>query len=98
MDLFYFVLTAYGLTQLLCYAKIFVKIRPTGYFWSCPMCIGFWAGVFLCGVNPFTELFTFELTVLNFLICGWISSGTSYILNMIVGDCGININHEKGGD
>jgi len=62
------------------------------------MCIGFWVGVFLCGINPFTELFTYELTVINFLICGWISSGTSYILNMIFGDCGFNIHHQKGGD
>ena len=31
MDLIYFILTAYGLTQLLCYGKIFGKIRPEGY-------------------------------------------------------------------
>jgi len=98
MGLPYFILAAYGLTQLLCYGKIFGKIRPDGYFWTCPMCIGFWVGVFLCGVNPLTELFTYELTPVNFLICGWISSGTSYILNIVFSDCGIKINHKEGGD
>lgn len=95
MSLLYFVLSAYGLTQLLCYAKIFDKIRPKGYFWSCPMCMGFWVGVFLCGISPLTELFTYELTVASFLICGWVSSGTSYILNVVFGDDGINLKERR---
>jgi hypothetical protein len=96
VNLFYFILSSYGLTQLLCYAKLFDKIRPTGYFWRCPMCVGFWVGVFLCGISPLTELLTYELTFVNLLICGWISSGTSYILNMMIGDEGINLH--KGGE
>jgi hypothetical protein len=96
VSLLYFVLAAYGLTQLLCYGKIFDRIRPQGYFWTCPMCMGFWVGVFLCGINPLTELFIYELTPMNFLICGWISSGTSYILNMVFGDHGIKIHKERG--
>jgi len=91
VSLLYFVLAAYGLTQLLVYGRIFDKIRPKGYFWSCPMCVGFWVGVFLCVINPLTELFIFELTVVNFLICGFISSGTSYILNMVFGDSGLKL-------
>lgn len=59
------------------------------------MCVGFWVGIFLCGVNPFTELFTYELGAVNFFICGCLSSGTSYILNMVFGDNGINL---EGGD
>jgi len=55
------------------------------------MCMGFWVGVFLCGLNPFTELFIFELNIVNLFICGCISSGTSYILNMIFGDSGIKL-------
>ena len=31
----------------------------------CPMCIGFWVGVFLCGINKFTELFNFDC---NFVV------------------------------
>jgi hypothetical protein len=45
-----------------------------------------------------TELFTFELSIVNLLICGWVSSGTSYILNMVFSDCGIKINHYEGGE
>ena len=55
------------------------------------MCVGFWVGVFLCGLNPFTELFIFELNIVNLFVCGCISSGTSYILNMIFGDSGIKL-------
>jgi len=98
MELLYFVLAAYGMTQLLVYASIFNKIRPSkgwlggvGDLFHCPMCMGFWVGVFLCGVNDWTELFTFEHTIINYFILGCLSSGTSYILNMIFGDCGIKI-------
>lgn len=91
MSLLYFILASYGMTQLFCYARIFNRIRPRGYFWACPMCVGFWVGVFLCGINPLTELFIFELSVVNLFICGCISSGTSYILNMIFADSGIKL-------
>ncbi len=40
-------------------------------------------------LNPFTELFTFEVSLINALVLGWLSSGTSYVLNMIFGDSGI---------
>ena len=95
MELIYFILAAYGLTQILVYGKLFDNIRPSeevlkGFF-HCPMCVGFWAGVFLFGINSFTELFTFEYNLANLFILGWLSSGTSYVLNMIFGDCGIKI-------
>ena len=96
MSLLYFILASYGMTQLLCYGRIFHRIRPRGYFWTCPMCVGFWVGVFLCGVNTWTELFIFELTIVNFLICGCVSSGTSYILNMMFGDSGIKLDIKEG--
>ena len=98
MPLLYFILVAYGMTQLIVYASIFNKIRPTkewlggfGELFHCPMCMGFWVGVFLCGINDFTELFTFEHTIVNYFILGCLSSGTSYVLNMVFGDCGIKI-------
>jgi hypothetical protein len=94
--LLYFILASYGLTQLLVYGRVFNRIRPRGYFWSCPMCMGFWAGVFLCVINPWTELFSFELSVINLFICGFISSGTSYVLNMIFGDSGLKL--DTGGN
>ena len=95
MDLIYFILSAYGLTQILIYGTIFKGIRPTrgklGEFFRCPMCMGFWVGTFLVGINGFTELFTFEYNIANLFILGWLSSGTSYILNMVFGDNGIKL-------
>ena len=95
MELTYFVLAAYGLTQILVYGSIFNKVRPTkgwfGELLSCPMCTGFWVGVLLFGINGWTELFTYEYNLVNLLILGWLSSGTSYILNMVFSDDGIQI-------
>ena len=98
MDLLYFVLAAYGLTQLLVYGTIFNSVRPTegklGELFHCPMCLGFWAGAFLFGINRYTELFIFEYTFVNLFILSCLSSGTSYILNMIIGDEGIKHEHK----
>ena len=94
-----FVLCAYGLTQILVYGTIFNSIRPTegklGELFRCPMCMGFWVGVFLWGINTHTELFNYDYTITNMFIMGCISSGTSYILNMIFGDCGFKIEHNR---
>ena len=101
MDLIYFLLAAYGLTQILVYGSIFNSIRPAkGFFgelFHCPMCLGFWVGIFLFGLNKYTELFTFEYNIANLLILGCLSSGTSYALSMLFGDHGLKIdggNHD----
>ena len=98
LSLVYFVLAAYGLTQVLVYGTIFDKLRPTtgklGELFHCPMCMGFWVGVFLFGINAYTELFTFEYTIANLFILGWLSSGTSYVLSMLISDDGIQISRE----
>lgn len=95
MDLLYFVLCSYGLTLILLYGSIFDKIRPSsdwlygfGKLFNCPLCMGFWTGAFLFCINNWTELFTFEYTIANFLILGWLSSGTCYILAVLFGDLG----------
>ena len=97
MGLLYFILCAYGMTQILVYGSIFNKVRPSkdkfGGFFHCPMCMGFWVGVFLFGINPHTELFTFDLNFVNGFLLGTLSSGTSYTLNMIFGDEGIKYEH-----
>ena len=95
MELLWFMLTAFGLTQILVFGSIFDKIRPNkdimkGFF-HCSMCMGFWVGVFLCGISSYTELFTFELNAVNLLISGCLSSGTSYVLSQLFGDEGINV-------
>ena len=96
MGIIWFILACYGLTQILVYSKIFEKIRPKrdqygliGYMANCTMCMGFWVGMFMFFINGFTELFTFELTIGNMFICGWISSGTSYMLSMLINDGGL---------
>jgi len=98
MDVLIFVLCAYGLTQILVYGKIFNRFRPKSgmlrQLLECPMCIGFHVGWFLMLLSPFTELFSFDVTVANFFLLGWLSSGTSYILNMIFGDNGVKHEHK----
>ena len=102
MDLVYFVLCSYGLTQILVYGSIFNSIRPNkGFFgelFHCPMCLGFWTGAFLFGLNGYTELFTFEYNVINLLVLGCLSSGTSYALSMLFGDGGLKIDSKASGD
>ncbi len=87
----WFILACYGLTQVLVYGSIFNSIRPKHHFFHCPMCMGFWSGVLVCLISPWTELFTFETNLVNLLLCGWLSSGTSYALCMTIGDEGINV-------
>jgi len=105
MELIYFILTAYGLTQILIFGSIFNKVRPPknwlygfGKLFYCPMCMGFWVGVFLFGINKWTELFTFEYTLVNALVLGWLSSGTSYMLGVLINDFGLKITFKNEGD
>ena len=92
-ELIIFILIAYGLTQGIVYGSIFNGIRPTkgklGELFHCPMCMGFHVGWFLMLLSPFTELFSFDVTITNFFLLGWLSSGTSYVLNTVFGDLGI---------
>ena len=71
-----FVLCAYGLTQILVFSAYLSHIDPHITF-HCPMCGLGW--VLLVLLNPFTELFTFDVTVVNALL-SWLSSGTSYVV------------------
>jgi hypothetical protein len=99
MELIYFILVAYGLTQILIYGSILKPIRPTkgklGELFQCSMCMGFWVGVFLCVISPFTPLFTFEPNFVTPILLGCLSSGTSYILCQVFDDEGIKINWTK---
>ena len=62
------------------------------------MCVGFWVGVLLMLLNPFTELFTFDVTLVNSLLLGWLSSGTSYALCMLISDGGFQYEHRVKRD
>ena len=101
MDLLWFVLASYGMTFGIVYASIFNRIRPSrdwlggfGKLFHCSLCMGFHVGWFLFLINRWTELFTFDYTIANFFICGWVGAGVSYILSMIVGDEGIRVTKE----
>ena len=100
MELIHFILAAYGLTFILLYGSIFDSIRPTkgklGELFHCPLCVGFWVGVFLWSINGHTELFTFEYNFRNPFICGWIAAGTSYFITMLLDDFGLKINRRGG--
>ena len=95
MGLLYFILSAYGLTQILVYGSVFRKIRPKHHFFHCPMCIGFWVGVFLVGINRYTELFTYDNNIVNYLLLGCLSSGTTYLMSALVNDFGFKTTHRN---
>ena len=97
MHLLYFSLIAAGMTQILVYGKIFEPIRPTkgwfGKLFSCPMCTGFWVGLFLWTINDYTQLINFDDSLITALLLGCAASGASFLGSMFMGDDGININH-----
>ena len=97
MTFIWFCLTSYGLTQILVYGKIFDPIRPKsgklGQLLNCTMCTGFWVGLFLWFVKDYTQLFTFDNSVVTGLLLGFAGSAAAYIGNMTFGDDGIKIEH-----
>jgi len=97
MSLIYFILCSYGITQILVFSKIFETLRPKHYFFHCPMCIGFWVGVLLVILNPYTELFTFNIGLVNAFLLGSLSSATSYALCVTLSDGGIRLEHRTSG-
>lgn len=95
MNLVWFCLVSYGLTQILVYGKILDPIRPTkgklGELFKCPMCTGFWVGIFLWFVKDYTQLINFDDSVVTCLLMACASSASAYILGMMFGDDGIRI-------
>jgi len=96
MNLLLFILVCYGLTIILCYGKIFESIRPIdgtlGELFKCSMCTGFWVGWIIWVLNLFTTLFNFDGRLVTGFLLACLSAGTSYILDKLIGDEGININ------
>lgn len=95
MDLLYYVLSCYGITQIICFGKIFNSVRPSHYFFQCPMCMGFWVGLLVWGLNCYTELFIFDYKPFTGFLLAGLSSGTSYILNMLFCDDGFQVSFVK---
>ena len=90
MNLLYFILCCFGMTQILIYGKIFEKIRPKHHFFHCPMCMGWHVGIFIWFISRYTQLFTFDRNIITAFLLGCLSSGSSYILCVVFGDEGIN--------
>ena len=97
MTFIWFCLVSYGLTQIIVYGKILDPIRPKsgklGQLLSCSMCTGFWVGLFLWSVKDYTQLFTFDNSLVTALLLGFAGSAAAYIGNMVFGDDGIKIEH-----
>lgn len=92
MDLVCFILCAFGCTQILVYSDLIPRPK-TGWlakFTRCPMCLGFHVGWILMLVP--NDLFQYEVSVANGVMLGFISSGTSYLLSMVMSDEGLNLN------
>ncbi len=105
MNLLAFILTAYGMTFIVVYGKIFEDIRPKKDYtkkwntlWHCPLCMGFWCSMFLFWINPFTELFTFELSIGNAFCLSCLGAGTTYLISVLVDDFGLRLSSRSGGD
>ena len=96
MNTLHFILCSYGLTFLLVYGSLFDSLRPTsgklGKLFHCPLCLGFWVGIFLWALNGQTELFSFDYKPFTAFLCGCLSAGTSYFLSMLIKDYGLNLN------
>jgi hypothetical protein len=99
IELAVFILACSGLTQILCYGKIFDKIRPTrGFFgelFSCSLCVGFHCGYLVAFLTNFSGLIQWKLEMVDYLLLACLSSSTSYILDKMIGDEGIRINETE---
>ena len=95
MTFIWFCLISYGLTQILVYGKIFDPVRPKagklGQLLECPMCTGFWVGLFLWSVKDYTQLINFDNSFVTALLLGFAASAAAYIGNMVFGDEGIKV-------
>tara|TARA_R110002020_G_scaffold105123_6_gene245352 strand:+ start:2768 stop:3061 length:294 start_codon:yes stop_codon:yes gene_type:complete len=86
------------MTQIVLFGSIFNRVRPSkewlngfGKLFHCPMCMGFWVGIFLFGINGLTELFNFDYNLVNAFLLGCLSSGTTYLISVLIDDFGFKI-------
>ena len=95
MNFIWFCLISYGLTQILVYGKIFDPIRPKsgklGQLLKCPMCTGFWVGLFLWFVKDYTQLINFDDSFVTAFMLACASSAASYVGSMLITDYGLMI-------
>ena len=99
LNLILFILICFGITQIVCYGKIFDSIRPhSGFFaemLSCSMCTAFHIGYVVAFFTNFSGIIEWNLSMIDYLFLAFVSSGTSYVFDKVFGDEGININEIK---
>lgn len=86
-----FILACFGLTQILVSGSIFDRIRPKAKFFHCSMCMGFHVGWLVFLLFWISGVYLFPSIFIGLFIFGSISSGTSYVLERVFGDHGVNI-------
>jgi hypothetical protein len=93
MDLILFSLISYGITTIVTQSKIFGWLRDwaegVSPYWSslvrCPMCFGFWCGIFLslCLFSPVGYIWGIDNLLQGLFFDGCFSSGINHILYAI---------------
>jgi len=53
--------------------------------------MGFWVGMFVSILFSISGTTFLENVIINFVACGWLASGTSYFLCMLLNDDGLKI-------
>jgi len=86
-----FILICYGATSIIVNGKIFENVRGKSYMLNCQMCMGFWVGLLVAYLDYNTHLFTFDNNIVTLVMLGALSSGTSYILDRLFNDDGIQL-------
>lgn len=102
MDLIYFILVCYGMTQIILYGSIFDKIRPSpeflygfGKLFYCSLCMGFHVGWAVFLMFWYSGFQLWSNVYLGCFLYGCLSSGTTYIMSMLVDDYGLQICSNK---
>lgn len=93
MNVLLFILSCFGLTNILVYGSIFNKIRPKHYFFNCPMCMGFWVGFLVYILFDLSNVTLFNNFIIGLFLFSSISSGTSYVMSILFDDYGFKINN-----
>mgnify|MGYP003978781175 FL=1 len=98
MELLYFILVCYGMTQIIVYGSIFDRVRPDSEFlrgfgklFHCPLCMGFHVGWVVFLMFWYSGLQMWNNIYLGCFLYGCLSSGTTYILSMLIDDYGVNV-------
>lgn len=94
--IFFYIILIYGHTNIITQSEIFEPIRDwankvshfLGSLFSCPMCMGFWVGVFWSAMNQSPAHIFFEevyyIEYFKYLIDGVMGSSIAWIMHTII--------------